>query len=66
MNFYYKGKTPLYHTINNRNIKFTQYLIKRGADIHKICDKETGNYPIHIAFQTGNIEDRFLIKYLIE
>lgn len=31
-------------------MKFTEYLVDNGAELNKICDQETGNHPIHIAF----------------
>lgn len=45
-----EGKTPLFFTCKNKNLDFTRHLVDLKADIFQMCDLETGDYPIHVAF----------------
>jgi len=54
----------LYWTCFHKNLIFTKYIIEHKARIEEVADPKTGNYPIHVAFNTKNPNDMALILYL--
>lgn len=58
------GKTPLYYTCLQKNIDFCKFLINKEAHVDLVADTHTGNYPLHLAFNTNDIKDCQLITYL--
>ena len=60
-----EGKTALFYTCKSNNVEFTQHLVEIRANIHQICDKETGDCPLHVAFMTEDLKTKPLILFLI-
>ncbi len=57
------GHSTLYYGCFFNNSKLCYELLKRGANVNMICNKNDGNYPLHLALKGGNIE---LIMLLVE
>lgn len=48
------GNVALYYTCTNENLKMTEFLIAKGADVNLKC--KNGNTPVHNACKTNNLD----------
>ena len=56
------GNVALHYSCSNGNLKFTEFLIAKGADINLKC--KNGNTPVHNACKTNNFDVLYYIFLL--
>ena len=57
----YYGRSAICYALHHDNIQFTKFLLAHGTDVNKVCDLETGDSAVHLAFR----RDKLMIILLV-